>query len=65
MPSASGSRFVEVLEELMGSELDLLVSPFGCSVLASDQAHSMETPEVPVDECVSGLGVVGRTVSES
>ena len=25
----------------------------------------MDAPEVPIDECVSGLGVVVRTVSES
>jgi hypothetical protein len=63
-PKGSGSLVVEVLQELMGGELDLLVSPLGGPVLTSDQAHPMDTPKVPIDERVPGLGVVGRTRSE-
>jgi hypothetical protein len=64
---ASGSRsaVVEVLQELMGGELDLLVSPLGRAVMTSDQSHPVDAPEVPIDECVSGLGVVARAVGES
>jgi hypothetical protein len=60
----SGSGAVEVLEELVSGELDLLVSPLGCPVLTSDQAHPVDATKVPVDECVSRLGVVVRTVGE-
>ena len=49
----------------MRSELDLLVSPLGCSVLTCDQAHAMDPPKVAVDECISGFGVIGRTIRES
>jgi hypothetical protein len=64
-PSGSRPCVVEVLEELMGGELDLLVSPLGGTVLAGDQTHPMDTPQVPIHECVSGLGVVARAISES
>jgi hypothetical protein len=65
--SVGGSRssVVEVLKKVMRSELDLLVPPLGRSVLTSDQAHPMDTPEIAVDECMPGLGVIGRTVRES
>jgi hypothetical protein len=53
-----------MLQKLMGGELDLLVAPLSCPVLARDQAHSMDAPEVAVDECVPGLRIVGRTVGE-
>ena len=49
----------------MGGELDLLVSPLGCTVLTRDQAYPMDAPEVPVHECVAGLGVVVGPVRES
>jgi hypothetical protein len=48
----------------MRGELNLLVSPLGGTVLTSDQAHPMDAPEIPIDECVSGLGVVARTISQ-
>jgi hypothetical protein len=54
-----------VLQQLMGGEFDLLVSPLGCAVLAGDQTHPMDAPKVPIHECVSGLGVVVGTVRES
>ena len=61
----SASRVVEVLQELVGGKLDLLVPPLGCPVLTSDQPHAMNAPEVAVDECVPGLGVVVRSLGES
>src|SRR4029450_6160428 len=38
----SAAALVEVLEEVVGGELDLLVAPFGGPVLAGDQAHAVE-----------------------
>ena len=64
-PSGSRPCVVEVLQELMGSELDLLVSPLGGTVLAGDQAHPVDALEVAIDECVSGVGVAARIVGES
>lgn len=65
--AASGLRSfaVEALQQLMGGKLELLVPPFGGSVLTSDQAHPVNPPEVSVDECVTGFGLVGRTVGEA
>jgi len=48
----------------MGGKLDLLVTPLGSPVLTSDQTHPMDAPEVPIDECVSGLGLVVGALSE-
>src|SRR5262245_14743119 len=39
--------------------------PLGGPVVACDDAHAMDATEVPVDERVPGLGVVGGTVSEA
>src|ERR1700676_601440 len=36
---ASGLRAVQALEEFVGRELDFLVPPFGCPVLAGDEPH--------------------------
>jgi hypothetical protein len=55
----SGACVVEVLQELMGRKLDLFVTPLCGPVVAGDQAHSMDTAEVPVDERVPGLGLLG------
>ena len=60
----SGSCAVEVLQEVVGGELDLLVSPLRGPVLASEQARPMDTTEVPIDEAVPGLGVTAGTVRE-
>lgn len=53
-----------MLQEVMGGELDLFVTPFGGTVLARDQAHAMDPPEVAVHEAVSSLRLVGRTLGE-
>ena len=36
----------------MRGELDLLVPPLRCAVVAGDQPHPMETAKVTVDKCV-------------
>jgi hypothetical protein len=54
-----------VLQELMGGKLDLFVAPLGGPILTGDQTHPMDAPEVSIHECVSGLGLVIRTLSES
>jgi hypothetical protein len=61
----SRSRLVEVLQELMSGELDLLMSPLRGPVLTGDQAHPMDAAEIAIDERISSLRVVARTVGES
>lgn len=53
------------LEESMGGELDVLVSPRGGAILTRDEAASMDASEVSIDERVPCLGLVGRTFGES
>src|SRR5215218_905924 len=60
----SAAALVEVLEEVVGGELDLLVAPFGGPVQAGDQAHAVQAAEVAVDEGVPGLSLVGGAVGE-
>jgi hypothetical protein len=55
----SAAALVEVLEEVMGGELDLLVAPFGGPILAGDQAHAVDAAEVAVDEVVPDVGRSG------
>ena len=59
-----GDRVVEALQQLMRGKLDLFVSPLRGPIQTSDEAHSMNAPEVSIDECVSGLGVVVCIISE-
>src|SRR4030095_16094922 len=58
----SAAALVEVLEEVVGGELDLLVAPFGGPVLAGDQAHAVQAAEVAIHEGVPGLGLVAGAV---
>src|SRR6266702_1642580 len=55
-------RGVEFLHQPVGGSLNLLVSPLGGSVEAGDQAASMKTAEVTVDEREARLGLVGGTI---
>ena len=61
----SPGRLFEHLKQLVRDELDVLVTPLGGPVVARDQAHSMHPTEVPVHECVLGLGVLGGALGES
>src|SRR5215203_2135119 len=54
----SSARVVQQLQELVGCELDLFVTPFRCAVMAGDDPRPMQTAEVGIDECVAGLCVV-------
>jgi hypothetical protein len=47
------------------SELDLLVAPLGRAVVAGDQAHPVEPPEVAVHECVACLRLVGGAFGQA
>ena len=60
----SASCVVEVLQKLVGGQLDLLVPPLGGAVLTGDQAHPVDSPEIPVHKRVSGLRFVARAVGE-
>jgi hypothetical protein len=62
---ASGGRSIQELQEIVGRELDLLVSPFCGAVMARDQAGAVEVAEVSVDEGVSRLGLVWGAIGES
>src|SRR6266508_130490 len=59
-----GSRGVEFLQQPVGGTLNLFVSPLGGSVEAGDQATSMKTAEVTVDERISRLGLIGGTIGQ-
>jgi hypothetical protein len=61
----SASCAVEVLQEFVGCQFNVLVAPLGRPELTGDQAYAMDAAEVPVDEAISRLGLVGRTVGES
>src|SRR6185436_15142867 len=50
---------VELLEQVVGGQLDLLVAPLRGPEHAGDQAAPMKAPEVAEDERVAGLGLVG------
>src|SRR5262245_49850622 len=52
--STRGLR-VQVLEKLVRGELDLLVPPLGGAVVAGDQPHAVQAPEVAVHERVARL----------
>src|SRR4029453_16707719 len=60
----SAAALVEVLEQVVGGELDLLVAPLGGPALAGGPRHAVEAAEVAVDKGVPGLGLVGGAVGE-
>jgi len=60
-----GSLAIEMLQEIVRSEFDLFVAPLRRPILASDQARSVNSSKVSVDESVSALGVFARTFRES
>ena len=55
---------VEVLQQIVGGQLDLLVPPLGGPVVARDQAHAVQAAEVAVDERVPRLGLRARPLGE-
>lgn len=55
---------VEVLEQIVSSQFDLFVIPFGCSISTGDQAHSMDSTKVPVAERVPALGLIVGAVGQ-
>jgi hypothetical protein len=56
---------IQILEKLVRSELDLLVPPFGSAVVAGDQAHPVQSPEVAVHKCIARLRLVGGAFGQS
>src|SRR6266487_3526162 len=61
----SQGLLVQSLEQVVGGQLDLLMPPLGRPVQAGDDAHPVDAPEIPVDKCVPGLGLVGGAVGEA
>jgi hypothetical protein len=53
-----------MLQEVVGGELDPLVTPFGGAVLAGDQSHPVHPPEVAIHEPVSSFRLIGRALGE-
>jgi hypothetical protein len=49
---------IEVLQEFVGCQLDFLVPPLGCAVVAGNKPHAVQPAEVAVDERVAGLCLV-------
>src|SRR4029450_11937624 len=56
--ASSRGPLVEVLQELVGCKLDLLVPPLGCAVVAGDKSHAVQPAEVAVNERVAGLCLI-------
>jgi hypothetical protein len=46
-------------------ELNLLVPPFGGAVMAGDQSHPVQPPEITVDKPVARLRLVGRALGQA
>src|SRR4029079_12273293 len=61
----SGAHAVEVLQQLVGSQLDVLVPPLGRAVDAGDQPGPVHAPQVAVDEGVARLGLVVGALGET
>jgi hypothetical protein len=61
----SGAGPVEQLQQVVGGQLDLLMAPLGRPVMAGDQAGPMQATEVAVDERVSCLGLLRRSLGET
>ena len=60
----SGRDVVEVLEQVVGRQLDRLVAPLRGSVHARDEPAAVHPTQVAVDEGVARLGLVGRALGE-
>jgi hypothetical protein len=63
--SSGGARPIQELQQLVGCQLDLLVAPLGCPVVAGDQAGPVEAAEVAVDEGVPRLGLLRGSLGEA
>jgi hypothetical protein len=61
----SGAGLVEQLQQLVRGELDVLVPPLGCPVVAGDEPHPMQATEVAVDKRVPRFGLLRCTVGEA
>src|SRR5919198_4353685 len=60
----SAALVVQVLQQLVGSQLDLLVAPLGRPVVTGDDARPMDPAKVAVHERVACLGPVRRSVRQ-
>jgi len=71
--TAAASRFsslpraprVQILEEFVRGEFDLLVPPLGGAVVAGDQAHPVQPPEVAIHKRVARLRLVGGALGQA
>jgi hypothetical protein len=62
---ALAARAVQQLQELVGGEFDLLVSPLRSAIVASDDPGSMQASKVAIHECISAFRFVSRAFRES
>src|SRR5262245_61067747 len=58
-------RLVEVLQQVVGGELDVFVTPLRGTVDAGDQPGAVDAAEVAVHECVARLRPVGCPLGET
>jgi hypothetical protein len=63
--AVSGAPLVQELQQLVRRELDLLVTPFGRSVVTGNQACAMKTTEVSVHERIARLRLICRTFCQA
>jgi hypothetical protein len=63
-PQALTTLLVEVLQEVVGGQLDLFVTPLGSPVLTGDDAGAMDAPEVAEHERVSRLRIVRGAIGQ-
>src|SRR5262245_23438409 len=63
--SAEAASVIEVLQQVVGGALDLLVVPLGGAVQARDDTHAVDAAEVTEHEGVASLGLVGRALGET
>src|SRR3954447_10406965 len=59
-----GALRIQVLQQLVRSQLDLLVAPLGRAVMTGDQAHAMHAAKVAVHERVAPLRLVVGVLGE-
>src|SRR5262249_11197334 len=67
--SRSGRRLqtgllVQVLQQIVGGELDVLVPPFGGPVYTGDQTGAVNAAKVPVHKGISRLRLVRRAAGQ-
>jgi len=64
-PTSSTRRSIQKLKQVMGGQLHVLVTPFGCAVDAGNQPGPVNAAEVTVDECIAGLRLFAGPIRQA